>query len=398
MRSILFLSIILSSFAASGQNSWMQMDSINGPGKSGGVSFVIDSEGYIVTGLADDGFKKTMYSYDSFQDDWDDEEILGGANGGALNRGNAAGFSIGNKAYITTGQGNTNAFFKDTWEYDSSSQTWSQKADFEGTARTQAVGFSIDSLGYVGTGLDINGVKADFYKYSPATNTWTTLNNFPGGPRKLAVGFTMGGQAYVGTGDNGTLLKDFYAYEPTIDTWIQKADFPGTPRSGATGWGIFPSAFIGMGYDNTFSYTSDIWEWNYFGEVWIQRADFPASGRTGAMAFVLYGAAYVGGGFNGNFHDDLYVYQPILNTEEKLSDFKISVYPNPTTDFVQVKIHDNEVKQFKLYSISGELIQREKLINSTQTINFTNVTNGIYLIQFTDKNNEIIHSEKIIKN
>ena len=43
--------------------------------------------------------------------------------------------------------------YKDFWEYDPAANTWTQKADFGGTARYGAVGFSIGSKGYIGTGL-----------------------------------------------------------------------------------------------------------------------------------------------------------------------------------------------------------------------------------------------------
>ena len=41
---------------------------------------------------------------------------------------------------------------KDFWEYDPVGNTWTQKADFGGTARYAAVGFSIGNKGYIGTG------------------------------------------------------------------------------------------------------------------------------------------------------------------------------------------------------------------------------------------------------
>ena len=44
---------------------------------------------------------------------------------------------------------------KDFWEYDPAANTWTQKADFVGVARISAVGFSIGSKGYIGTGYDI---------------------------------------------------------------------------------------------------------------------------------------------------------------------------------------------------------------------------------------------------
>ena len=45
-------------------------------------------------------------------------------------------------------------YAKDFWEYDPIANTWTQKADFGGTARAVAVGFSIGSKGYIGTGFD----------------------------------------------------------------------------------------------------------------------------------------------------------------------------------------------------------------------------------------------------
>ena len=38
-------------------------------------------------------------------------------------------------------------------------QSWTQKADFMGTGRADAVGFSIGTKGYVGTGWDDAGIS-----------------------------------------------------------------------------------------------------------------------------------------------------------------------------------------------------------------------------------------------
>ena len=40
--------------------------------------------------------------------------------------------------------------------------TWTQKTDFAGTARTGAAGFSIGNKGYIGTGNTLGGLKKDF--------------------------------------------------------------------------------------------------------------------------------------------------------------------------------------------------------------------------------------------
>ena len=86
---------------------------------------------------------------------------------------------------------------------------WTQKADFGGTARSGAVGFSIGSKGYIGTGGI--GVK-DFWEYDSAINIWTQKADFGGTARSGAVGFSIGSKGYIGTGS--TAAKDFWEYDP----------------------------------------------------------------------------------------------------------------------------------------------------------------------------------------
>jgi hypothetical protein len=70
---------------------------------------------------------------------------------------------------------------------------WMQKADLrydeinvpEPTPRSGAVGFSIGYKGYIGTGLhpnDYSNLK-DFWEYNPAANTWTQKADFGGTAR-----------------------------------------------------------------------------------------------------------------------------------------------------------------------------------------------------------------------
>src|SRR3989442_1061106 len=102
------------------------------------------------------------------QDTWTQKADFGGTA-----RLGAVGFSIGSKGYIGTGEGNFTSWLSDFWEYDPANNAWTQKADFGGTGRDLAVGFSIDSQGYIGTGLlGVNSFK-DFWEYDPATNAWT---------------------------------------------------------------------------------------------------------------------------------------------------------------------------------------------------------------------------------
>lgn len=399
MKHVILLIALLIISGASAQNQWVIKDPVNGQPRSVASAFVLDGEGYAICGLDTDGFRRKVYSYTYWQDDWDDEGSLGGENGDGLERGSASAFAVGNKGYVCLGQGVTNPFFKDLWELDPVTNAWTQKANFIGSARRQGIGFAIDSVGYVGLGIDANGFCKDMYKYSPATNSWTQLNDFGGSARKEAVGFAMGGQGYVGTGDDGVLRKDFWQYEPTNDSWTQKTDFPGTPRKGACGWGIFPSAFICTGEDNTFSYTTDLWEFNYFSNTWVQRADFIGAGRTNAIAFVLNEVAFLGTGYgDSGFFDDVYAYRPILGLESLSEQLSIDVYPNPSTDVVSINVPTDDLT-VEIYSVNGTNVTNSVDIykeNDGFTIQRKGLNSGTYLVRINHKEIGNIASRQLV--
>jgi hypothetical protein len=104
MRIFLLLISTLS-FVSFSQNQWVIKDSINGAPRSASSAFTINGEGYTVAGLDESGFRRKMYSYTYWQDDWDEEASIGGLNGSGLNRGSACGFGIDNKGYVCLGQG-----------------------------------------------------------------------------------------------------------------------------------------------------------------------------------------------------------------------------------------------------------------------------------------------------
>src|SRR6266550_230039 len=101
--------------------------------------------------------------------------------------------------------------------------TWTQKADFGGTERSSAVGFSIDSKGYIGTGTPFCITTKDFWEYDPATDAWTQKADLGGSERSSAVGFSIGSKGYIGTGQDCVSggQRDFWEYDPVTNAWIQ---------------------------------------------------------------------------------------------------------------------------------------------------------------------------------
>jgi N-acetylneuraminic acid mutarotase len=56
--------------------------------------------------------------------------------------------------------------------------TWTQKADFGGTARYGAFAFSINGKGYLGTGDNNNVLYKDVWEFDPLTHSWTQKADF----------------------------------------------------------------------------------------------------------------------------------------------------------------------------------------------------------------------------
>ncbi len=400
---IIFAFLLGTSFVMQAQNYWIQCDSVKGPPKSVASAFVLNGEGYVVAGLEATGFGRKMYSYNVMQNDWDDEQSIGGLNGGGLSRGSASSFSIFEKGYICLGQGDNTNFLNDVWEYDPLLDVWSQKADYLGSARRGAVAFVIDNTAYVGTGEDATGLRKDFFKYDPLTNVWGSIADFGGSARRHAVGFAMGNQGYVGTGDDGILRNDFWQYQVFQNVWVQKANMPGAARSGATGWGIFPSGCIATGEDINWNYCNDVWEYNYFTNGWTLRAQLPASGRKHAISFVIGNIAYLGAGYNGNLLDDFYSYTGVVGMEESSSRDIYALYPNPATSNFSIKRNTLmfESERLQIFSADGRDIADKFSIEADASgyrLHADDNISGVYWYLITSISGDVLACDSFILN
>jgi N-acetylneuraminic acid mutarotase len=226
-------------------------------------------------------------------------------------RRNAVAFNIGSKAYI--GTGNDGAYKKDFWEYSPSTDSWTQKADFGGVARAEACGFSIDNKGYIGTGYD-GTYKNDFWEYDQPSNTWTQKANLTATGRRRAVGINIDSKGYIGTGENGSDKNDFWEYNPATNTWTQKTNFPGGTRSDAVALSIGSKGYVGTG-NNGFVVSSDWYEYNPAQNSWTSKSSM-LTARSNAVGFSLGNKGYVvsGGDILNSAKNDLSEFDPATNS------------------------------------------------------------------------------------
>ena len=148
----------------------------------------------------------------------------------------AVAITIGEKIYAGLGYSaatNNGQVANDWYEYDPTTNVWTQKADFPGLPRANAIALVINGKAYVGMGTNYDRIAkadlyTDMYEFDPSTNKWTKKADFSGKPRDQPVYFTIGDKGYVGTGNivafDANNTKEFYEYDATKDAWNKKAD------------------------------------------------------------------------------------------------------------------------------------------------------------------------------
>jgi N-acetylneuraminic acid mutarotase len=199
---------------------WTQKAAFPGTARSGSVALVINQKAYVLAGSGSLGSEKDVWEYDPAADRWTRKSDFPGAG-----RFLPAGFVVNNRGYIGTGVLGGPPFIaaNNLWEYDPAADSWLRKADFPGTARGYALGFSVGGKGYMGLGMtniDSSGtnmtLSKEIWEYDPAGNNWVARNEFAGQARVMAVGFVIGSYLYIGSGNNanGQNLRDFWRMRP----------------------------------------------------------------------------------------------------------------------------------------------------------------------------------------
>jgi hypothetical protein len=226
-------------------------------------------------------------------------------------RHGAVAFVIGNNAYVglgyvaAFGSGQTKRdkeWLNDFYKYDALTGTWTKLPDFPGQKRRDAIAFSINGYGYVGTGRGLGQGGADemslqdFYCFDPTTDTWSLMDTpFPGVARYGGLAFVIGGAAHVclGAENNGVYARDHYKFIPEANgkgTWVKMQGLWDKPKNHQDAfYGRIPRAhaisFIASNNEEEKDYayiaTGDYnqqytWWYDHKHDLWHEVEDFPA--------------------------------------------------------------------------------------------------------------------------
>lgn len=230
-------------------------------------------------------------------------------------------FVIGQYAYMCLGNTGNLVAANDCWQYDPSTDTWTQMANYGGSARWGAAQFVVGDRAWVGTGRNGGGTSLnDIYMYDPAANTWTQKANFSGAARRGATAFSVDDKGYMGCGWNGSsYYNDIYQYDTTNDSWSQKSSVGGGGFNYPMSFTYNGKGYLGCGYSSS-SYLTDFYEYDAANDSWTAKTSLPA-GRYGGAAFVIGDYGYMGCGYDGSGTlGDMYKYDFVKDSWTQIPD------------------------------------------------------------------------------
>lgn len=86
-----------------------------------------------------------------------------------------------------------------------------------------------------------------------------------------------------------------------------------------------------------------------------------------------------------------------VGINETTINLELSVYPNPTTNYLTLKVDKTEGLTFQLYDLQGKVITSKKINIATTKVAMENLPTATYFLNVV-KNNQLVKTFKIIKN
>lgn len=241
------------------------------------------------------------------------------------------------------------------------SQKWVKKANFPGSTRGNACGFSINNIGYVGNGSSGNTYPYDYYAYEPVSDSWQRIKDLSLASSVYVCpykGFAIKGKGFVEVAGGN------YEYDPALDSWTQHypdgiqnyafiatandtayllssgqksmqkydllthrwndvyANYPGHAEFYSVPVSLNGKVYFGTGDSASYEF-NDFWKFDPSTKTWTQMANVPGPARSHACSFTINNKGYVGLGTSSNSASlkDFYEYDPITNKWKKIPDY-----------------------------------------------------------------------------
>ncbi|MCR9173021.1 MAG: T9SS type A sorting domain-containing protein [bacterium] len=364
MRRLTLLIAILFCFADNADAGWIKRADMAGAGRHRGTGCAIGNKGYMglghYNGTGVNIVLKDWWEYDPSTNAWTQKaDYIGGTSAG--NYG-VLTLGIGDYAYITGGAFND----PDVHRYDPKTNTWTTVATApESFSNTE--GFVIEDKGYAMR-------SGNLYEFDTSNNTWNYLGNLPFGLSTWMGAFSLGEKGYVRTSGG------FYEYKATTNQWVLRAGFPGIATAASMNFTQRGKLYVIAGYGGGLSnVTDEVWEYDPFLNTWTMLEEFPGTSRRFGAAFSIGDRSYCGTGTNGtNFADFWEFDSELYLSTDYLSLEKVNLYPNPAIDHVTIDLEGYDQFSVDLLDATGQTVQRLTSNNGSIRIERENLPVGQY--------------------
>jgi N-acetylneuraminic acid mutarotase len=398
----LFLSLIIT---LGFSQSWSQQFDFSAPPRSSATGFSNGNYGYLCGGSLDNiTHYNELWQYDPTIDRWFSRASFPGTA-----RRNLISFTIDSLSYVGLGYNySNNQIYNDMFVYNPNSDSWLQIATFPGSATRGSSAITHNGKGYVVGGTLPRGTIAPtnhLYEYNPINNTWTQRANFPGGARSGGVTFSSDSAIYFGLGHNhSTAFNDLWAYSPNTNVWRIVDSFPGVARHNASAFLVNGKAIVGGGLSVMVTLAhQDYYSYDMAQDSWTLIPNFTNGRRATSAAFTIGNKAYLVTGLDSlaNALKDVWKYTDTtlvtnLNKESK-AEFDLSVYPNPTQGIINFKNTSGRLLNASILNVRGQKV-RSFSINgiSDYNVDISDLSKGLYFYHVIGEEGQ--YSGKIILN
>lgn len=172
------------------------------------TSFVIENTAYVGLGESATNYFGDFYSW-NVSTGWTKVQppFVGGA------RASAAGFAINNTGYVGLGIDNSGPL-NDFYEFDPDTESWTTTTPFPFAGRFAPSTFVLNDIGYIMAGADFENYFDEVIAFDPSNGSWNQVQAFTD-QRINTASFSIENVGYLGTGWTGEFRKeDFWEYLP----------------------------------------------------------------------------------------------------------------------------------------------------------------------------------------
>ncbi len=392
----LFLVLIFCFSRLLNAQTWSKIVDFPATPRDDGSRFVIGNKVYCGLGSQSvGGCAKDFFAFDLATETW--SAIATMPSG--MERQYASAFSMNGNGYIFGGINCSGLLFNDLWEYNSTTNVWTQKTTMPAVERYGCVSFVINNIAYIvgGKTLTNNGIS-DVWAYDIFLNSWTQKTSMPTNGMWRGVSYQYNGLGIVGLGLNGLnkYNKLFYEYNPVTDSWntIASLSHGGRTYAGYSQINQYGYLFGGIDSLNTIYPTFEKIDLQNYSITSLPA--FTDTARKGCMTFTGSDAFYVTTGISSTkrFNSTWKISQ-IVGVNELYSNHDISIYPNPTTETITIKSNKDVIIYIEIYDVLGKQVVYQEVNDKVVQLNLS-LPKGIYALKGLTFNNYRINHKIVI--